>query len=151
ANSFALAARGASVLALTIDARTALTAMHVREIRYDGHARLGEDVVVFVGGPGERRTAPALLVPTSGPVWGLLPIAKDVGTFGLALVRFEDPPRVDEPTFWSIYPNGLDPAPVAATPGNGAEWVARVRPAAAEPGAPHVLEMGEVRGEGEFV
>jgi hypothetical protein len=80
-----------------------------------------------------------------------LPIAKDVGDFGLALVRFEDPPRVDEPTFWSIYPNGLDPAPVAAAAGNGAQWVARVRPGAAEPDAPRVLELGEVRANGEFV
>jgi hypothetical protein len=151
ATSMALAARGSSILALTIDARTALTAMHVREIRYEGRARLGEDVVVFVGGPGERRTAPALLVPPSGQAWGLLPISKDVGTFGLALVRFEDPPRVDEPTFWSIYPNGLDPAPVAAAAGSGADWVARVRPGAAEPGAARVLEIGEVRGSGEFV
>jgi hypothetical protein len=151
ATSLALASRGSSVMALTVDARTALTAMHVRELRYEGGLRLGEDVVVFVGGPGDRRTAGALLVPASGPSWALLPIGKDVSTFGLALVRVEDPPRVDEPTFWSMYPNGLDPAPVATPLGGAAGWVARVRPEAAEPGAPRVLEVGEVRGEGEFV
>jgi hypothetical protein len=150
ATSLALAARGSAVLALTVDARTALTAMHVRELRYEGGLRLGEDAVVFVGGPGDRRTAGALLVPASGPAWALLPIGKDVATFGLALVRLEDPPRVDEPTFWSMYPNGLDPAPVATALGSAARWVARVRPQAAEPGAVRVLEVGELRDDGVF-
>src|SRR5580692_6990410 len=114
ATSVALARRGTSILALTIDARSALTAMHARPIAFDGHLHLGEDAVLFVGGPGDRRTAAELAVAPSGAATGLLPIARDVSQFGMALVTVEDPPRVDEPVTWSLYANGLDPAPVAA-------------------------------------
>lgn len=145
-----LAARGAALVALSIDARSALTAMHARPVVFQGGARLGEDAVVFVGGPGDRQTAGTLALPSVGAGWALLPISRDVADFGLAIVRLDDPPRVDEPTVWSMYPNGLDPAPIAvAARGTGA-WVARVRPQAAEPGSARVLELGEVDAEGSF-
>ncbi len=145
-----LGARGATLLALTIDARAALTAMHARPVAYQNGARLGEDAVVFVGGPGDRQTAGTLALPASPPGWALLPIARDVADFGLAIVRLDDPPRVDEPTVWSMYPNGLDPASVAVAARGAGAWVARVRPQAAEPGSARVLELGEVDSEGAF-
>jgi hypothetical protein len=180
ATSAVLQARGPSLLAVMVDARAALTAMHVRAVGYDGKLQIGEDVVVFVGGPGDRRTAPALAVSTEGPGWALLPIAKDLGDFGLAVVRLEMPPRVDEPVVWSMYPNGLDPAPVAAvatvpsahraggkddgrvekdaerrgqaeTTVETRAWVARVRPRAAEPRAAHELELGALQDDGTFL
>jgi hypothetical protein len=150
ATSVVLAPRGDAVVALMIDSRAALTAMHSRPVSFDGALRLGEDVVVFVGGPGDRRTAAALALPASGAGWALLPISKDIGSFGLAVVGVEDPPRVDEPMTWSMYPNGVDPAPVAAAHDRGRAWVARVRPASAQPAAARVLELGEVREGGVF-
>ena len=146
-----LASRGASLLALTVDARTALTAMHARPVAYEHAARLGEDVVVFVGGPGDRRTAAYTRASAEpdrpGPC---LPIAKDTEEFGLATVRVDDPPRVDEPVAWSMYPNGLDPAAIASAGAGGHTWVARVRPEAAAPGASHVLELGDLAADGTF-
>jgi hypothetical protein len=150
ATAIDLAPHGSSLLALTVDARAALTAMHARPVAYEGGVRFGEDAVVFVGGPGDRRTAAVLALPATGPGWALLPISRDMSDFGLALVRLDDPPRVDEPVVWSMYPNGLDPAPVAAAPGNGRTWVARVRPRAAA-GTLRDLELGEVDAEGGFV
>jgi hypothetical protein len=142
ATSVALALRGTSVLALTIDARAALTAMHARPVAYDRHLHLGEDAVLFVGGPGERRTAVEVAVAPSGAAVGLLPIARDMSEFGMALVTVEDPPRVDEPVSWSLYANGLDPAPLAVAVVSGRSWVLRVRPQSAEPRAAQVLELG---------
>jgi hypothetical protein len=81
----------------------------------------------------------------------LLPIAKDIGSFGMAVVRVDDPPHVDEPVQWSMYPNGLDPAPVAMVIEGGQTWVARVRPQGSEVGSTRVLEMGVVSPEGAFV
>lgn len=153
ATGVALGQRGGAILALMIDARTALTAMHARTISYGNPPRLGEDSVVFVGGPGDRRTRAAFSVAASGPSWAFLPIAKDVGSFGLAIVRIDDPPGVDEPVVWSMYPNGLDPAPIAAaTSGAGSPvtWVARVRPRSSEPSSPRVLELGRLVGAGVF-
>jgi hypothetical protein len=120
ATSVVLRQRGDAVVALLVDARAALTAMHVRLLGFDPKAhkpQIGEDVVVFVGGPGDRRTAPALALPaesSSSPAWALLPIGRDLSAFGLAVVRLDRPAHVDEPVVWSMYANGLDPAPVAA-------------------------------------
>jgi hypothetical protein len=150
ATAVALAPRGAGLMALMVDARAALTAMHARSVTYEHDLRVGEDSVVFVGGPGDRRTAPAFALPASGPAWGLLPIAKDLGDFGLATVKLEDPPKVDEPVTWSMYANGLDPAPVAAAIVRGRTWVALVRPRTPSPSSPRVLELGEITAHGEF-
>ncbi|HEX8791522.1 MAG TPA: hypothetical protein VF765_11275 [Polyangiaceae bacterium] len=151
ATAVTLVARGASVLAMSIDARAALTTMHARPVAFEGgHLKLGEDAVVFVGGPGDRRTAGTVMVPANGPAWGLLPIAKDATTFGLAIVRIDDPPRVDEPVVWSMYPNGLDPAPVVAAVSGATSWVARVLPRDASPGSSRVLELGVVEPSGDF-
>ncbi|MDP9034394.1 MAG: hypothetical protein M3O50_06275 [Myxococcota bacterium] len=146
ATAVILASRGANVIALSIDARMALTAMHARVVTYDKRLNVGDDTVVFVGGPGDRGTAAALAAPRDGPAWSLLPIAKDVGSFGLALVRLDTPPRVDEPVTWSMYPNGLDPAPVAVAYGNRRLLATRVRPETANPVSRRVLELGEVDG-----
>jgi hypothetical protein len=151
ATSLALGPRTEGLLALMVDARTALTAMHARTVAYEGRVRLGEDVVVFVGGPGDRSTRAVLAIPPGGPGWALLPIARDVGSFGLAAVRLEESPRVDEPVVWSMYPNGLDPAPIATVARAQTAWVGRVRPEGAEPGSARTLELGTIEPEGAFV
>jgi hypothetical protein len=150
ATAVTFAARGASVVALMVDARSALTAMHTRVITFEGHAKIGEDVVAFVGGPGDRRTRAILALGERGQGLSLLPISKDIGQFGLALVRVDDPPRLDEPVQWSMYPNGLDPAPVAAVAAGDRTWVARVRPKTSEPSSAHVLEIGAIGDSGGF-
>jgi hypothetical protein len=151
ATSIDLVPRGASVLALAVDARAALTALHARPVAYDHGATLGEDAVIFVGGPGDHHTAAGAALPAAGAGWAFLPIAKDAMAFGLAIVRVDDPPRVDEPVTWSLYPNGLDPAPIGAAVHAGQTWVARVRPVGAGAGSGRVLELGEVDREGTFV
>lgn len=150
ATSLLLAPRGAGIVAVSVDARSALTAMHVRPVTFEGKARLGEDVVVFVGGPGDRRTAAGFAAAPTGHSWAVLPIAKDIGSFGLAVVRVDDPARVDEPVVWSMYPNGLDPAPVAVAVEGGRTWVARARPRGAEPGSARLVELGTLGADGAF-
>jgi hypothetical protein len=145
-----LVPRAPGVLALSLDARAALTAMHVRPVAFEGKATMGEDIVVFVGGPGERRMTASLALPAAGPAWALVPLARDALTFGVAAVRVDEPARVDEPVVWSTYPNGLDPAPIVAVVAGGRTWVARVRPTAPEPGAPRVIELGVLGADGSF-
>jgi hypothetical protein len=150
ATSLAFAPQKASVVAVMVDARAALTALHVRSLAFDGHLALGEDAVVFVGGPGDHRSAAALALPASGVAWALLPIARDIGSFGMAAVRLDDPPHVDEPVVWSMYPNGLDPAPIASAIDGAKTWAVRVRPETSVPGCTRVLEVGLVTGDGAF-
>lgn len=150
ATSSVLADRGSSLIAVTVDSRVALTAMHAREIRYDHGLRLGEDVVTFVGGPGDPGSAAALALFPPSTGWAVLPIAQDVSTFGIAIVKLDDPPRVDEPVLWSMYPDGLDPAPVATAFSGARCWLARVRPRERGPGSPRDLELGELKSDGSF-
>jgi hypothetical protein len=146
-----IAPRGAEVLAMIVDARSALTPVHARVLNLDkGQLRLGADVVLFVGGPPERRTAGAL--GTSGPeapAFALLPLAYDEG-FGVAAIRIDKNPAVDAAVTWSKFPNGLDPAPIAATHGTTPIRVARVRPAEASPTSPRVLELGRLEADGKY-
>lgn len=150
ATSSAVVARGSSLLAVTVDSRVALTAMHAREILDDHGLRLGEDVVTFVGGPGDPGSAAALALFPSSAAWALLPIARDISSFGLALIKLDDPPRVDERVLWSMYLDGLDPAPVATALSGGRIWVARVTPRQKGLGAPRDLELGELTIDGVF-
>jgi hypothetical protein len=151
ATHVALATRGSSLVALLIDGRTAMTPVHARPLSVSGGMlAAGEDAVVFVGGGAEANTRGALGVSSTGAAFGLVPIAGESG-FGLAAVRVDDPPRLDEPTTWSSYLNGLDPAPVAATIGSSPIRVARVRPLEARPDAPRGLELGKLDESGAFV
>jgi hypothetical protein len=135
---------------VTVDSRVALTAMHAREVRYDHGLQLSEDVVTFVGGPGAPGSAAALALFPSSAGWALLPIAQDVRSFGVAAVKLDAPPHVDEPVFWSLYPDGLDPAVIATVAAGSRIWVARVRPRESGPGAPRLLELGELETDGSF-
>lgn len=170
-----LVGRGEGAVAMYLDARTAMVPVHARPLSMRGPAlALGEDAVVFVGGPPERGVdlTPAL---AGSSLFALLPIARETTDFGMASISIADPPRDDVQPAWSFYPNGIDPAPIAATvatvattatvaaasdrassPDGGAgaagggAWVARVRPAEREPGSPRVLELGRLGASGAF-
>jgi hypothetical protein len=151
ATSIELASRGEDVVALIIDGRVAMTPAHIRILRVDdGKLRIGRDAVVFVGGAAERHNGGALALTREGKVFALLPVAETAETFGMAAIRLSDPPTEDEPVVWSYYPNGLDPASIAASRGVSPIRVARVRPSGADPDASRVLEVGELAPSGEF-
>jgi hypothetical protein len=143
--------RGEGALAFTLDGRTAMTPAHVRVVRMvDGKAALSRDAVVFVGGPAERYTRGRLALSADGAAFVVAAVAHPLDGFGMAVVRLSDPPTEDEPVTWSMYPNGIDPAPIAVTRGVSPIRLARVRPSAPEPGAPLLLEVGELSPAGEF-
>jgi hypothetical protein len=145
-----LASRGNDVLAMLVDARSALTPVHARVLTWDkDKPKIGADAVVFVGGPPERRTAGALATDSAGGSFSLVPLAYDEG-FGLGIINIGKTPSVDAPVLWSKYPNGLDPASVAATRGVTPIRVARVRPAEATPESLRVLELGRIEPDGRF-
>jgi hypothetical protein len=150
ATSVALAPRGEGALALLVDARSAMTPVHGRALAWkDGHLDVGSDAVVFVGGGAEPNTTSALGTSSGGAAFALVPIAGETG-FGMAAVRIGDPPAIDEKVVWSMYPNGLDPAPIAATTGAPAVRVARLRPVDSRPQSPRGVELGKVEDSGAF-
>ena len=152
ATFIALAPHGNRLLAMTIDARVAMTPAHARLVGLEsGKLAMGPDAVVFVGGSAEPHNAGALATTDDGSVFALVAVADGATAFGMAAIRIEDPPHVDEPVVWSQYPNGLDPAPIAATEDASRMIVARVRPRDAAPHARRDLEIGELAKDGTFV
>ncbi len=150
ATSVALAPRAGSILALLLDGRVAMTPAHARTLVVaDGKLRAGPDAVIFLGGEAEAHTRGVLGMSATGASFALIPIAAEAG-FGLAAARVDDPPTIDEPVTWSLYPNGLDPAPIVATHG-GPLRLARVRPLEARFDAPWGLELGALDDAGAFV
>jgi hypothetical protein len=151
ATSVQLVARGEEVLALTIDGRVAMTPAHVRVLRLAGDTlKFGRDAVIFVGGAAERHNAGVLAFDKEGVGFALIPVSESSDAFGMAAVRLSQPPTEDEPVAWSRYPNGLDPAPIAASHGLSPIRVALVRPLDALPDSPRVLEVGELDGSSKF-
>jgi hypothetical protein len=137
---------------MMIDSRRASTQVHARVLTFgNGKLAVGPDAVVFIGGPGERNTAASIATPADGAGYALLPLSQDVSTFGVATIHVDDVPKIDAQVVWSMYPNGLDPAPIAATQGHTPMRVARVRPLTAEATSARGLELGRLGADGAFV
>ncbi len=149
ATSVALASRGESAIAVYVDARRGMSPAHARNVTYSGKLVPGKDEVLFVGGSAETYTHVGLAVRDK-TAFALLPVAHDLA-FGLAITKIDDEPKADAPTTWSDYPNGIDPAPIAATTDDSAHvTIALVRPSAPKYGASRVLELGEIDAAGAF-
>ena len=142
--------RGDGAVALYLDARTSMTPVHARPISLKkAELALGDDAVVFIGGPPERGVE---LTPAGSGLtfFALVPLARETADFGMAAIPIGEKPKEDVQPAWSFYPNGIDPAPIAATIGGGPTWVARVRPSDRAPGSPRILELGRIDSAGSF-
>lgn len=147
ATTMRLVPRGADAIAVYLDTRTAMVPVHARPITLKGKdLALGDDVVAFVGGAPERGIDLAL-AGVANKLFVLLPMPRETTDFGLASIPVLDPPKDDVSATWSLYPNGLDPAPIGASLDG---WVARVRPREKAPGSKKVLELGRIDDKGAF-
>ncbi len=145
-----LASRGSSVIAMYLDARSAMVPIHERMITLkNGAIELSKDHVVAVGGAPERGIA-GDIATSPKQMFFLIPMPPDALTFGMATIKLSDPPKDDEKMSFSMYPNGLDPAPLVATVGQAPIRVARVRPLDKAPTAPRGLELGTLGDDGAF-
>lgn len=145
-----VATRGAGVVFAYIDARSAMTPVHARPAtEKDGKLQVGKDAVVFVGGAPDSRVAGVLAVSNDAAFF-VMPMAKDIASFGMAIIKLDDPPIIDEPVTWSMYPNGIDPAPIAATREGSPIRLVRVYPSTNAPSGPRVVELGEIDSAGGF-
>lgn len=144
ATDVVIAERGNEAVVLYVDARMAMSPLHARSVSFEGgKTKVGQDNVVYVGGGSDHQVLVALGTDAAGGMIGLMPTTAD-DAFGLATVKIETPPHIDEPSEMSPYPNGINTAPIAATNGGKKVYVARVRPLTADATSPHVIELGHV-------
>ncbi len=147
ASSVALRSTGSRVAAVMLDGRAAMAPLHARwlDISAERGVQAEPDTVLFVGPPPEAHTEVTLAVTDEGPV-AIVPLSKDATHFGLAVVKMGWTPKVDSEPTWTLYPNGLDPAPVAAAEFCGGTYVAYARPTSAAPDAPTVIVLSSLAG-----
>jgi hypothetical protein len=146
ANVVHLVAHGDGATAVYLDARSAMLPVHARTVHARGkELALGVDTVLFVAGPPERGID-FTVATSASKSFVLLPMAKETTEFGVATIALADPPRADVGASWSLYPNGLDPSPIAAS----GPYVVRLRPLDASPHAGRVVELGRIDDKGAF-
>lgn len=128
------------VLALSVQARMAMTPVHARRIRFAaGRPLLEEETVVWVGGGIQPLTEMTLLPTGDKGLVGLIPHERSMKEFGLARLDIGINPTMDTPTSWILYPNGIDPAPVAAARLCGEPAFLYAAPLTPEPDSPQEL------------
>jgi hypothetical protein len=144
--------RRESPVAVYLDTRTAMVPIHARPLERKGNdLALGDDSVIFVGGAPERGIDFA--VSSAGTkAFAFVPMPRETADFGMAALSIEDPPKDDVAAVWSHYPNGVDPAPIAASPARDGKssWVVRLRPREKAVGSPRILELGRVDASATF-
>ncbi len=140
-SAVALVAGSAARLLLSLDGRTGMTPVHARRIEIAARKpKPGEDVVVWIAGPSHSLTEVTALA-SGTRAWAFIPLERDITRFGLARIDLGVEPRMGAPVAWRAYPNGLDPAPVAAGPMCGAAAVLYARPSDATPESPQELVL----------
>ncbi len=135
------------VLALSVQARMAMTPVHARRIRFPGGGQplLGDDVVVWVGG-GIQPLTEMTLLPTETNLVGLIPHERSMSEFGIARLDIGLLPTMDTKASWILYPNGIDPAPVAAGRLCGEPVFLYAQPVTPAPDSPQELVVRALEG-----
>ena len=148
ASSIAVASAGDSLFIVSIDARSAMTPMHGRRVRFKGgKPELDPDIVMWVGSTSQTLSE-VFVGTTPFGVRAFLPIERDISHFGLVMLDLGTTPHMDPKTVYRGYPNGIDVAPVASGTICGTAFVAYVRPETATPDAREVLEIAEITEAG---
>lgn len=149
ATSVELIAAKPQPYALVLEGRTGMSPLHLREVRVTKkHLNLGPDEVVWVGPGSQPLTELESLDRPGGGAFGFLATSHDVTHFGLAHFSLTNQGELTAPPRWRPYPNGIDPAPVAAAHLCGKDYVAFALPTESRPRAPQELHLARLGPDG---
>jgi len=146
ATSIALVPTSPHPHAVLLEGRSGMSPVHVRRLLTTARKVTPEpDQVAWVG-PGSHALTELVSLHTGGDdMLSLIATAKDVTHFGLAQLDLHaDALGTTEPT-WRPYPNGLDPAPVAAAHFCGRDFALYAIPQHEKPRSPQDLVLAPIR------
>lgn len=146
ANSVSLAEDAGNLWAVSLEARTGMSPLHARLLSAPQKGSLSEDVVVWVGGTAQPMTEVYLGSSPTG-LFAFLPIERDISSFGLARLALGNAPQTALAAAWTLYPNGLDPAPFCVAKVCGGTFLLSVTPVDASPGARQQLQVRAFDGK----
>jgi hypothetical protein len=148
AHSVSLVHTNDGLLVISVQARMAMTPVHVRRVRFAAKSPIfGEDLVAWVGGGVQPFTEMTVLPGGGKDLWGFLPHERSIKEFGLAELDFTTTPSMDTKTTWQLYPNGIEPAPVAAGIVCGEPVVLYAQPETSKPGSDQELVLRSIADE----
>jgi hypothetical protein len=148
ASSMAAASTGQELFLVGIDARSAMTPMHGRLVRFKaGKPELDPDVVMWVGSTSQTLSE-VFAATTPLGVRAFLPIERDTSHFGLVMLELGSAPHMDPRTVYRGYPNGIDVAPAAGAAFCGTAFVVYARPETPSPDSDQLLEIAEITAAG---
>ncbi|MEO6602362.1 MAG: hypothetical protein ABIQ16_20945, partial [Polyangiaceae bacterium] len=148
ASSMAATRSGQELFLVGIDARSAMTPMHGRLVRFKGgRPELDSDVVMWVGSTSQTLSE-VFAATTPLGVRAFLPIERDTSHFGLVMLELGSAPHMDPKTVYRGYPNGIDVAPAAGAAFCGSGFVVYARPETPKPDSDEVLELAEITATG---
>jgi len=148
-HSVSLIATPQGVAALFLEARTGMSSLHLRRVQFSPspsqEVSLGEDRIIWVGGPSRSSTELLLRPAEANGALGLMTLERDMTHFGLLTLSISLLDAAPEPEpDWLLYANGIEPAPVAALTLCGRSLVAVARPSSPVPDAPQELVLLEL-------
>jgi hypothetical protein len=103
--------------------------------------------VVWVGGGITPLTEMTALPGPGKDLWGFVPHERTMREFGLARLDITMAPSMDTKATWLLYPNGIDPAPVAAGYFCGEPVVVYAAPTSKKPDSPQELLLRGAAGD----
>jgi hypothetical protein len=142
--------------AIILEGRTSMSPVHARTIRVTPRrVTLAPDEVVWVGPPSHVLTEIHAISQANGDCTAFLPTAKDFNDFGLAQLAISKDGGECPAPGWQIFPNGLDPAPVATGFMCNDQYLLFARPSEEHPRSPQELHVTRLSGttptEGEII
>ncbi len=134
---------------MILEGRSSMSPIHLRTVRVtQRRVTLLSDRVVWVGPGSHSLTELVSLDRPSGRMTALLASAKDITHFGLAQLLVNPESEEVPSAHWRTYPNGLDPAPVAAEHLCGKDYALFAIPSHAKPRSPQELRIAELAPTG---
>jgi hypothetical protein len=150
-HSVALAATPQGLHAVFLEARTGMSSVHMRRITFSEkhEPSLGEDQIVWVGGPSRPTTELFVEASEEPRVKSFLTLERDVTHFGLLGLDVSLAAGTEFPVepAWRLYDNGIEPAPFALANVCGRRVVALARPSSPVPHAMQELVLLELDPE----
>lgn len=136
------------LLAVVLEGRTSMSPVHARRLLLRGKVpQIQEDVVVWVGPPSQPLSEIVSLPGNAGGARSFLALERTVTDFGLASFGIKKEPQMDANVAWLDYPNGINPAPVAAGSACGKSVVLFARPSESRPRSPQELSIAKLEGD----
>ena len=133
---------------VVLEGRTSMSPVHSRVVRVTPRRILLEpNEIVWIGPGSHDLTEIHAIGLEQGETLAFLPTQKDFNGFGLAKLEISAGGGESKEPSWQLFPNGLDPAPLATSHICQSDYVVFARPSEKRPRSPQELRIKKVSAD----